>query len=241
MAFTKTGERLVGEPAKRQAVTNSDRTISSIKRHMGSDYKVTIDGKSYTPQEISAMILQKLKADAEAYLGEKVTEAVIEVTVKDYTKKPPKEKESIRDKFTFAIRKCAHFSLYLCLGALVSLTAGRRKVLSIGSAGTMIFCFLYAVSDEIHQHFVPGRSCEFRDVMIDTSGALTGMLLSMFGMDAVIIRKLYWIELALFYGVFLIRKCQILSTFCNPFTTFLYLCALELLPTGLLAASAVFL
>ncbi|MDO4267291.1 MAG: molecular chaperone DnaK [Eubacteriales bacterium] len=79
VAFTKTGERLVGEPAKRQAVTNADRTISSIKRHMGTDYKVTIDGKSYTPQEISAMILQKLKADAEAYLGEKVTEAVITV------------------------------------------------------------------------------------------------------------------------------------------------------------------
>ncbi len=79
VAFTKTGERLVGEPAKRQAVTNADRTISSIKRHMGTDYKATIDGKSYTPQEISAMILQKLKADAEAYLGEKVTEAVITV------------------------------------------------------------------------------------------------------------------------------------------------------------------
>ncbi len=79
VAFTKTGERLVGEPAKRQAVTNADRTIASIKRHMGSDYKVSIDGKSYTPQEISAMILQKLKADAEAYLGEKVSEAVITV------------------------------------------------------------------------------------------------------------------------------------------------------------------
>ena len=79
VAFTKTGERLVGEPAKRQAVTNADRTISSIKRHMGTDYRVTIDGKSYTPQEISAMILQKLKADAEAYLGEKVSEAVITV------------------------------------------------------------------------------------------------------------------------------------------------------------------
>ncbi|MGN8738421.1 molecular chaperone DnaK [Bilifractor sp. HCP3S3_D3] len=77
VAFTKTGERLVGEPAKRQAVTNADHTISSIKRHMGSDYRVTIDGKSYTPQEISAMILQKLKSDAEGYLGEKVTEAVI--------------------------------------------------------------------------------------------------------------------------------------------------------------------
>ncbi len=79
MAFTKNGERLVGEPAKRQAVTNADRTISSIKRHMGTDYKVDIDGKKYTPQEISAMILQKLKADAESYLGEKVTEAVITV------------------------------------------------------------------------------------------------------------------------------------------------------------------
>ena len=79
VAFTKTGERLVGEPAKRQAVTNAVRTISSIKRHMGTDYKVDIDGKKYTPQEISAMILQKLKADAESYLGEKVTEAVITV------------------------------------------------------------------------------------------------------------------------------------------------------------------
>ena len=79
VAFTKTGERLVGEPAKRQAVTNAEKTISSIKREMGSDYKVTIDGKKYSPQEISAMILQKLKADAEGYLGEKVTEAVITV------------------------------------------------------------------------------------------------------------------------------------------------------------------
>ena len=76
VAFTKTGERLVGEPAKRQAVTNADKTISSIKREMGSDFKVTIDEKKYSPQEISAMILQKLKADAEGYLGEKVTEAV---------------------------------------------------------------------------------------------------------------------------------------------------------------------
>ncbi|MBO4685325.1 MAG: molecular chaperone DnaK, partial [Lachnospiraceae bacterium] len=79
VAFTKTGERIVGEPAKRQAVTNSDKTISSIKRHMGTDFRVSIDDKKYTPQEISAMILQKLKADAEAYLGEKVTEAVITV------------------------------------------------------------------------------------------------------------------------------------------------------------------
>ncbi len=79
VAFTKTGERVVGEPAKRQAVTNADKTISSIKRKMGTDYKVDIDGKKYSPQEISAMILQKLKSDAENYLGEKVTEAVITV------------------------------------------------------------------------------------------------------------------------------------------------------------------
>ena len=79
VAFTKTGERLVGEPAKRQAVTNADKTVASIKRHMGSDFKVAIDDKKYTPQEISAMVLQKLKADAESYLGEKVSEAVITV------------------------------------------------------------------------------------------------------------------------------------------------------------------
>ncbi len=79
VAFSKTGERMVGQVAKRQAITNPDRTVISIKREMGSDYKVNIDGKSYTPQEISAMILQKLKTDAESYLGEKVTEAVITV------------------------------------------------------------------------------------------------------------------------------------------------------------------
>ena len=79
VAFSKDGERMVGQVAKRQAITNPDRTISSIKREMGSDHKVTIDGKQYTPQEISAMILQKLKGDAEAYLGQPVSEAVITV------------------------------------------------------------------------------------------------------------------------------------------------------------------
>ena len=80
VGFTKDGQRLIGQLAKRQAVSNPDRTIASIKRHMGEkDYKVTIDDKSYTPPEISAMVLQKLKADAEAYLGETVTQAVITV------------------------------------------------------------------------------------------------------------------------------------------------------------------
>ena len=79
VSFQANGERLVGQVAKRQAITNPDKTIMSIKRHMGTDYKVNIDGKDYTPQEISAMVLQKIKADAEAYLGESVTQAVITV------------------------------------------------------------------------------------------------------------------------------------------------------------------
>ena len=98
VAFSKSGERLIGEPAKRQAVTNAEKTISSIKRHMGTDYKVDIDGKKYSPQEISAMILQKLKADAENYLGEKVSEAVITVPLISTTRsvRPPRTRARSR-------------------------------------------------------------------------------------------------------------------------------------------------
>ena len=96
VAFTKNGERLIGELAKRQAVTNAEKTISSIKRHMGSDYRVEIDSKKYSPQEISAMILQKLKTDAESYLGETVTEAVI--TVPAYSTMPRDRPPRMRAK-----------------------------------------------------------------------------------------------------------------------------------------------
>ncbi|NLT08689.1 MAG: VanZ family protein [Ruminococcus sp.] len=109
----------------------------------------------------------------------KVTETVVELTVKDYKEKTPQEQESIKDKFTFYVRKCAHFTLYMCLGFCVSMCVGKRRIWSVSSAAALFFCFLYAVSDEIHQSFIPGRSCEFRDVVIDTSGALTGTLISL--------------------------------------------------------------
>ena len=108
----------------------------------------------------------------------KVTDTVIDVTVKDYEQKPAKEKKSIREKVSFWVRKTAHFTIYTLLGLMVSLTIGKRKIFSLGTLGALLFCFMYAVSDEIHQSFTPDRSCDFRDVMIDTSGAALGILIS---------------------------------------------------------------
>ena len=140
VAFTKTGERLVGEPAKRQAVTNSEKTISSIKRHMGTDYKVDIEGKKYSPQEISAMILQKLKADAENYLGEKVTEAVI--TVPAYFNDAQRQATKDAGKIAGMSRPLQHWhtalimrksrrSWYTTLAAVLSMFPSSRSVTAL--------------------------------------------------------------------------------------------------------------
>ncbi len=118
-------------------------------------------------------------SDESSETSMKFTKTAVNIAVDDFDDLPEKKQLSILDKATFIIRKSAHFSLFAMLGFLVSMSVGRRRLFSLSSAGVMLFCFLYAVSDEIHQSFVPGRSCEFRDMMIDTSGSLTGMLASM--------------------------------------------------------------
>ncbi len=118
-------------------------------------------------------------SDESSETSMKFTDTAVHIVVDDFDDLPEKEQLSILDRATFIIRKSAHFSLFAMLGFLVSMSVGRRKLFSIASVGVVIFCFLYAVSDEIHQSFVPGRSCEFRDMMIDTTGAITGMIVSM--------------------------------------------------------------
>lgn len=109
----------------------------------------------------------------------KVTETAVEVFVKDYDKLPRAKQISIMDKAEHIIRKLAHYSIYTALGFCTSMTVGRRRLKSLKNAGVIAFCFLYACSDELHQHFTPGRACMFTDVLIDTGGALTGMLMSL--------------------------------------------------------------
>ena len=118
-------------------------------------------------------------ADASSHKSSRVTKAAVETLVKDYDEMSPEKQQSVLDKAEHIVRKLAHFSIYTLLGFLASFTVGRRRLFSRKSLGVIVFCFLYAGSDEIHQLFVPGRSGMFTDVLIDTGGAVTGMLVSM--------------------------------------------------------------
>ncbi|MCM1006716.1 MAG: VanZ family protein [Ruminococcus flavefaciens] len=108
-----------------------------------------------------------------------ITDKAVHTFVKDYEKMPSEKKTSIREKVSHIVRKTAHFSIYAALGFCISMAAGKRKLFTKGSAFTVMLCFIYAFSDELHQNFIPGRSCEFKDMMIDTAGATAGMLLSL--------------------------------------------------------------
>lgn len=108
-----------------------------------------------------------------------IVEIVIEVCYDNFDEAPPAEQQDIYDSVSHIIRKTAHFTAFAALGFCVSMFLGKRRVVSAKSLGTLIFCFLYACSDELHQYFVPGRACMFTDVLIDTSGSLTGMLISL--------------------------------------------------------------
>ncbi len=124
-------------------------------------------------------------SDKSSETSGKITNTAVHAVIDNYDELPQKRQMSIMNKAEIIIRKSAHFSLYAMLGFMMSMAVGQRKLFSSASFGVIIFCFLYAFSDEIHQSFIPGRSCEFRDMMIDTSGALTGMLISMAAMLAV--------------------------------------------------------
>lgn len=118
-------------------------------------------------------------ASASSNKSGRVTKTAVETFVKDYDEMSPEKQQSVLDKAEHIVRKLAHFSIYTLLGFLASFTVGRRRLFSRKSLGVIVFCFLYACSDEIHQLFVPGRSGMFTDVLIDTGGAVTGMLISM--------------------------------------------------------------
>ena len=118
-------------------------------------------------------------SDESSKTSGKLTEAAVEIIVDDYEALPHNEQAELADIIEHIIRKLAHFSLYTVLGFLVSCTAGKRKLFSKASAIVLAICFIYACSDELHQFFVPGRACQFTDVLIDSTGALTGILISM--------------------------------------------------------------
>ena len=119
-------------------------------------------------------------ADDSSDKSEGITMAVVRLVVRDFDELSEQEQTEIMDKATHIVRKCAHFTEFTALGFCASCAIGKRKLLSRGTAGTVAFCFLYACTDEFHQCFVPGRACRFTDVLIDTSGSCTGMLVSPF-------------------------------------------------------------
>ena len=121
-------------------------------------------------------ILSAQDAKESSGTSRRLTRLMVKLISGDYDSLSPVQQQEIWSKASFIVRKLAHFTIYAALGFCASFTAGKRKLFSPGSLGVIISGFLYAVSDEFHQHFVPGRSCEFRDMMIDTGGVLTGML-----------------------------------------------------------------
>ncbi|MBR6967214.1 MAG: VanZ family protein [Ruminococcus sp.] len=124
-------------------------------------------------------VLSAQDADRSANTSSFLTRIMVKLMAKDYDSLPLAQQQEIWDKASFIVRKLAHFSIYTALGFCASFTAGKRKLLTVKSLGVLIFGFLYAASDEFHQHFVPGRSCEFRDMMIDTGGVTVGMIVSL--------------------------------------------------------------
>lgn len=129
-------------------------------------------------------------ADRSAKKSGEVTEVIVKVAVDDYNELPVKKQMSIMDKAHHIVRKTAHFVIYTMLGFFASCTVGKRRLFGKGSLAALIFCFLYACSDELHQYFVPGRACMFKDVLIDTSGAMLGIIVSVVCMNVFgLIRK----------------------------------------------------
>lgn len=130
-------------------------------------------------------------ADMSNQSSGRITRIVVELFHRNYYNEPPDVQQEIWDRTTFIVRKLAHFSIYATLGFCASFTAGRKKLFSLKSLGIIVFGFLYAFSDEMHQKFSAGRSCEFRDIMIDTCGVTTGLLVSLviMGIIAFIVRK----------------------------------------------------
>lgn len=122
-------------------------------------------------------------AEISARKSGEVTESIVKVVVDDYSELPEKKQMSIMDKAHHIVRKTAHFVIYTMLGFFASCTVGKRGLFGKGSLATLIFCFLYACIDELHQYFVPGRSCMFTDVLIDTSGAMLGIIVSVVCMN----------------------------------------------------------